>query len=96
MYVVTDAPDDVCSKGIHVPPPPAPAPARTRADSEAVELDKLVVTGTRVQGRSPDVFDRSIDVHISHLRRKLRDDARKPRFIKTLRSVGYQFVGGEE
>ena len=50
----------------------------------------------RVQGRSPDVFDRSIDVHISHLRRKLRDDARKPRFIKTLRSVGYQFVGGED
>jgi DNA-binding response OmpR family regulator len=50
----------------------------------------------RVQGRSPDVFDRSIDVHISHLRRKLRDDVRNPRFIKTLRSVGYQFVGGED
>jgi len=50
----------------------------------------------RVRGRSPDVFDRSIDVHISHLRRKLRDDVRNPRFIKTLRSVGYQFVGGEE
>jgi two-component system response regulator CpxR len=46
----------------------------------------------RVQGRALDVFDRSIDVHVSHLRRKLGDDPRQPRFIKTVRSVGYQFI----
>jgi DNA-binding response OmpR family regulator len=46
----------------------------------------------RVQGRELDVFDRSIDVHVSHLRRKLDDDPREPRFIKTVRSVGYQFI----
>ena len=34
-------------------------------------------------------FDRSVDVHISHLRRKLGDDPRKPRRIKTIRGVGY-------
>lgn len=46
----------------------------------------------RVAGRDYDVFDRSIDVHISSLRRKLDDDPRSPRFIKTVRSVGYMFV----
>jgi DNA-binding response OmpR family regulator len=45
-----------------------------------------------VSGRSYEVFDRSIDVHISSLRRKLKDDSRQPRFIKTIRSVGYMFV----
>jgi DNA-binding response OmpR family regulator len=39
--------------------------------------------------RNFDVFDRSIDVHISSLRRKLRDDPKSPRFIITVRSVGY-------
>ncbi len=34
-------------------------------------------------------FDRSVDVHVSHLRRKLGDDPRKPRLIKTIRGVGY-------
>ena len=46
----------------------------------------------RVQGRAQDIFDRSIDVHVSHLRRKLSDDPREPRYIKTVRSVGYQFI----
>lgn len=45
--------------------------------------------------RAFDVFDRSIDVHVSHLRQKLGDDPRQPRFIKTVRSVGYSFIGGE-
>lgn len=42
-------------------------------------------------GRSYDAFDRSIDVHISSLRRKLGEDPRNPRFIKTVRSAGYLF-----
>jgi DNA-binding response OmpR family regulator len=44
-----------------------------------------------VAGRSYEVFDRSIDVHISSLRRKLGDNSRTPRFIKTVRSMGYMF-----
>ena len=39
--------------------------------------------------RNFDVFDRSIDVHISSLRKKLGDDPKTPRFIVTVRSVGY-------
>lgn len=41
------------------------------------------------QGRGADPFDRSIDLHISRLRQKLRDDARAPQLIKTMRNEGY-------
>lgn len=34
-------------------------------------------------------FERSVDVHVSHLRKKLGDDPRKPTRIKTVRGVGY-------
>jgi two-component system response regulator CpxR len=43
-------------------------------------------------GRDYEVFDRSVDVHISSLRKKLGDDPRSPRFIKTVRSAGYMFI----
>jgi two-component system response regulator CpxR len=42
-----------------------------------------------VADRNFEVFDRSIDVHISSIRRKLQDDPKSPRFIITVRSVGY-------
>jgi DNA-binding response OmpR family regulator len=42
-----------------------------------------------VSDRRFDVFDRSIDVHVSSLRKKLGDDAKCPRFIRTIRGVGY-------
>ena len=41
-------------------------------------------------GRSDVVVgERTVDVHISHLRAKLGDDPRSPRRIKTVRGVGY-------
>ncbi|HKT91624.1 MAG TPA: response regulator [Paraburkholderia sp.] len=43
------------------------------------------------QGRQADAFDRSIDLLVSRLRQRLRDEAREPRYIKTLRSEGYVF-----
>jgi DNA-binding response OmpR family regulator len=45
--------------------------------------------------RNFDVFDRSIDVHISALRKKLGDDPKSPRFIRTLRSAGYMLIDPE-
>jgi DNA-binding response OmpR family regulator len=48
-----------------------------------------------IRDRNYDVFDRSIDVHISSLRKKLNDDAKNPRFIRTLRSAGYMLVAPE-
>ena len=44
------------------------------------------------QGREADVFDRSIDILVSRLRKRLRDDPREPRLIKTMRSEGYIFA----
>lgn len=35
-----------------------------------------------------------VDVHIGHLRRKLGDDAAKPRFIRTVRGIGYRMGDG--
>ena len=44
------------------------------------------------RGNAEEAFDRSIDVHISRLRQKLGDDSRKPRRIKTVRGIGYQYA----
>lgn len=41
-------------------------------------------------------FDRTIDVHILYLRRKLEPDPEHPRYIKTVYGAGYRFVGGSE
>ena len=40
-------------------------------------------------GRESGPFDRTIDVMISRLRRRLGDDAREPALIKTVRNGGY-------
>jgi len=45
-----------------------------------------------VRGSAEEAFDRSVDVHISHLRAKLGDDPRNPRLIKTVRGVGYMLA----
>jgi DNA-binding response OmpR family regulator len=49
-----------------------------------------------IRDRHYDVFDRSIDVHISALRKKLGDDAKNPRFIRTVRAAGYMMVNPNE
>ena len=46
-----------------------------------------------LKGYEWETFDRSIDVAISRLRHKLDDNAGNPRFIKTVRGVGYMFIG---
>jgi two-component system, OmpR family, response regulator len=40
----------------------------------------------------PGIVDRTVDVHLGRLRRKLGDDPSHPRFIDTVRSVGYRFA----
>jgi DNA-binding response OmpR family regulator len=39
-------------------------------------------------------FDRTVDVHILNLRRKVERDPSHPRYIKTVYGVGYKFIGG--
>jgi DNA-binding response OmpR family regulator len=43
-----------------------------------------------VWGYSDDVVSRTVDTHIAELRRKLEDDASRPRHILTVRKAGYR------
>ena len=47
----------------------------------------------KLRGIDAEIYDRSVDMLISRLRKKLADDTRTPRFIKTIWGNGYQFVG---
>jgi two-component system phosphate regulon response regulator OmpR len=52
-----------------------------------------ILDGTR--GIDWEAYDRSIDVLISRLRQKLDDDPKQPTFIRTVRGIGYCFIGGD-
>ncbi len=61
-----------------------------------VEHPRRVLTRDQLldfaRGRSAVPFDRSIDIQVSRLRRKLDDDAKEPQLIKTVRGGGYLFT----
>jgi DNA-binding response OmpR family regulator len=58
------------------------------ADGRALTRDQLL---DAVYGSDDgDVLDRTIDVHIGRLREKLGDDAEQPRYVMTVRGVGYR------
>jgi DNA-binding response OmpR family regulator len=61
------------------------AKAKGRVKTREILLDEIA-------GRDWIVFDRSIDVHISSLRKKLNDDPQNPKFIRTIRSAGYMMI----
>lgn len=48
------------------------------------------------QGRDAELFERSIDLMVSRLRQRLGDDAREPKYIKTVRNGGYVFASSVE
>ncbi len=64
-----------------------------QAKGRVKSREQLIET---VADRSYDGLDRSIDVHIWSLRRKLGDDPKEPRFIKTIRAVGYMLMNPSE
>ena len=41
----------------------------------------------------PDTKGRTVDMHISNIRLKIGDDAREPRYIKSVWGIGYRFIG---
>ena len=80
--------------------------ALTRPDGEEVSLsaaeaalmltllrrpNKILSREQLLGERDVDPFDRSIDVRISRLRRKLDDDPQNPKLIKTVYGAGYLF-----
>ena len=56
---------------------------------QPMSRDKLMELA---RGREYDVFDRSIDVQVSRLRKLVEDDPSKPRHIQTVWGFGYVFV----
>ncbi len=50
----------------------------------------------RVQGYAFDGYDRTVDVHMKNLRRKVEDDPKDPRYILTVYGIGYRFAGESE
>lgn len=66
-------------------------------------LEALVLSANRALSREHlfeltrdgefDAYDRAIDIQVARLRKKLRDDSKAPRIIKTVRGVGYMFTG---
>ncbi|MEQ1859723.1 MAG: response regulator transcription factor [Chthoniobacteraceae bacterium] len=63
--------------------------ALARAKGRVKSRERLL---EEIRDREWEVFDRSIDMHISALRKKLGDDVHAPRFIRTLRSAGYMLL----
>jgi DNA-binding response OmpR family regulator len=49
----------------------------------------------KLQGIDSNVFSRSIDILVSRLRQKLKDDSKDAKYIKTIWGKGYMFIGGE-
>ena len=54
--------------------------------NRVLNRDQLV---EMIQGREAGPYDRAIDVQVSRLRQRLRDDSREPALIKTVRGEGY-------
>src|SRR5690606_5099096 len=40
-----------------------------------------------------DSFDRAVDIQVGRIRKKIGDDPKDPKFIKTVRGAGYMFCG---
>jgi two-component system phosphate regulon response regulator OmpR len=57
----------------------------------ALSRDRIL---TLTRNREWEPFDRSIDIRIARLRRKIEQDPENPRVIRTVRNVGYMFVPG--
>ena len=57
--------------------------------NRVLSRDRLL---TLTRNREWEPFDRSIDIRITRLRRKIEDDPENPRTIRTVRGAGYMFV----
>jgi two-component system phosphate regulon response regulator OmpR len=57
--------------------------------NQVLTRDQLL---SMTRNREWEPYDRSIDIRITRLRRKLEDDPARPRVIKTVRGAGYMYV----
>jgi len=61
--------------------------------NQVLSRDQLL---TMTRNREWEPFDRSIDIRVTRLRRKVEVDPDRPRAIRTVRGAGYMFVPGEK
>ena len=59
--------------------------------NRVLSRDRLL---TLTRNREWEPYDRSIDIRIARLRRKIEADPAKPAAIRTVRGAGYMFVSG--
>ena len=57
---------------------------------------EFLLDAVKSSGDAQDVYDRSIDVHVSRIRAAIEDDPRHPRRILTLRGAGYVFARSQD
>lgn len=65
----------------------------TRIPGRVLNRDQIL---QELRGIDCDAFNRSVDITMSRLRQKLKDDPRDPSFIKTIWGSGYVFIGEED
>ena len=68
--------------------------ALLEADGRVLTRDQLLDAVYGLDGEA--VLERTVDVHVGRLRDKLGDTAAEPRFIATVRGVGYRAAGRAE
>ena len=64
-----------------------------RSPGIALSRDRIM---DAMRGLDWEASDRSVDILVSRLRRKLGDDSRRPKYIKAVWGIGYQFIGGHD
>ena len=64
----------------------------TLATNPGKVYNREQITGA-LKGVEVDLYGRAVDILLSRLRQKLNDSAADPMFIKTIRGIGYTFIG---
>lgn len=65
----------------------------TRNPGKVFNRDEIL---QELRGIDCDAFNRSVDITMSRLRQKLKDDPKSPAFIKTVWGTGYVFIGSQD
>ena len=65
----------------------------TRNPGKVLNRDEIL---QELRGIDCDAFNRSVDITMSRLRQKLKDDPKSPAFIKTVWGTGYVFIGSRD
>jgi two-component system phosphate regulon response regulator OmpR len=60
--------------------------------NQVLSRDQLL---THTRNREWEPFDRSIDIRIARLRKKIEANPEKPKVLKTVRGAGYIFIPGD-